>query len=160
MACKTCGSPNVADSYDCHKCIIKHGLYKWCVITKLNSLALCDDSLSLNREETKEFLGMWSGFRMFDLDSYIERRHKLTKINRDKYFYSYNKQVFEVGEMLPINVDFERELVGVGRSPRKWDVEYRLFDSDKIVEAMMFARFIRDAEYTFNASVKRILGVK
>jgi len=49
-------------------------------------------------------------------------------------FLFLRQEVFQLGEVL-ITQDGERECVGAGRKPSKWNVEYEVFDSIEMAVA-------------------------
>ena len=154
MACKSCKNDEVANDYECTTCLIENKTFLWCLITKINGLNLADDIITLSRDEALEFVKSNGG----DLSTYIENRSRLTKNSSGEYYYSHKREVFTLGEVFPVDPDFERELTTRGRKASKWDVEYELFDADKLAEALKKGRDLAAEEskaYFENRKKKR-----
>lgn len=57
----------------------------------------------------------------------------------------FKARVFEIGEVLPVDGLYGREIVARGRKPSKWDVQYETFKT--IEEAIARSREVTDMEY-------------
>jgi hypothetical protein len=130
MACKRCGDPAVSSEYRCYTCDVAVGKFKWCVITRIT-----------NSEGNEEFGKYDATIDFKDVVDVMD-----TKTGQFYNFFEnaegivhFKDYVFEVGELIPLSDAFGRELVGPGRKPGKWDVEYEIFPGNQYKEALKLA---------------------
>jgi len=141
MACKECKNEGIADGYLCDKCLIKTKEYKIAVITKIYD---GDKLFGGNRyDELIEITYNEIKTRAKESNQTIKhiiKSYDLKSIKGGKDFYKEQKGVvFNIGEILIVDPYFEREIIGHGRKPSKWGVEYEIFNSNELEKAIKCA---------------------
>lgn len=138
MACKKCGDPTIDSKYRCHSCDVTVGCFKWCVITKVPKGFGDDD-------------GNWFD-QTIDFNVILEALDIKTGATWKPFegkegFIHLRQHVFQVGEIIPVSDAFEREMVGPGRKPGKWDIEYQTFSGRDYKKALQLAIKVTKESY-------------
>jgi len=143
MACRTCGDKDISDEYMCGACHLENGTYKWCVISwvpdhdKGEDGNLADDCLLMTVKVARKLFEKNMGKKWVDKN--ISRRRG----RKPLFILDQKVEVFQIGEIFPVDPDFEREIIGHGRKPGKWVVEYKLFKSTEYRKAVKFSNKVQ-----------------